>query len=239
MKTNAERRDLSVLSDSNPARLAITQITLGLGRPLRHGEAPAIRGFFGRQFEEHILMHNHEADGSVVYTYPLVQYKVLQRRAILVGINEGSDLLQRLWLNIDEAKIGNEQLPVIETKLSTSDFELAITAEPQHYQFVTPWLGLNQKNFQLFRQATTDGERIELLNRSLIGNCLSLCKSLNIRLHERLMADCTKLQSMKTTLKGQTMVGQVGVWSVNLKLPDHIGLGKSVSRGFGCIERQA
>jgi hypothetical protein len=43
---------------------------------------------------------------------------------------------------------------------------------------------------------------------------------------------------MRTTLKGQTMVGFVGSFTLNLQIPDLLGLGKSVSRGFGTIEER-
>jgi len=43
------------------------------------------------------------------------------------------------------------------------------------------------------------------------------------------------LTSIKTSLKGKGMIGFVGKFSVNLRIPDYIGLGKSVSRGFGTV----
>jgi hypothetical protein len=38
-------------------------------------------------------------------------------------------------------------------------------------------------------------------------------------------------------LKGVGMTGYKGMFAVNFELPDYIGLGKSVSRGFGTIKR--
>ena len=53
------------------AEKTITTATLHLklARPLRAGEAPALRGFFGRRFEDEIYMHNHQPDGKPIYLY--------------------------------------------------------------------------------------------------------------------------------------------------------------------------
>jgi len=37
----------------------VSECRLRLARPIRQYEAPALRGFFGRKFEEEVLMHNH------------------------------------------------------------------------------------------------------------------------------------------------------------------------------------
>ncbi len=182
-------------------------------------------------------MHNHAAGDVLVYQYPRVQFKVLDRVAYMVGIGEGSDLLSRLWLDIDQAKIGSEELRVLESQFETNPVNIEVTETPRVYQFATPWLALNQNNFREYMQSKSPSFRREKLNRTLVGNCLGMCKSLGIRLSDRIAADCSELSSFKTSLKGQSMVGFVGNFSVNLSLPGQIGLGKSVSRGFGTIEK--
>ncbi|MCA9128996.1 MAG: hypothetical protein KDB22_18040 [Planctomycetales bacterium] len=217
---------------------SLTTLRLQLARPLRTGEAPALRGFFGRQFEDEVLMHNHGPNDQLVYQYPRVQFKVLDRFAYLIGINEGAELLQRLWLDIDQTRIGNEELEVLQSDLQTESSTIEVTDEPLRYRFVTPWLALNQKNFHEYTQSRSQSFRREKLDRTLVGNCLGMCKSLGIHLADRITADCSGLHSIKTTLKGQGMIGFIGTFSINLHLPNHLGLGKSVSRGFGTIERK-
>ncbi|MEX1026455.1 MAG: CRISPR-associated endonuclease Cas6 [Candidatus Paceibacterota bacterium] len=215
----------------------VSECRLRLARPIRQYEAPALRGFFGRKFEEEVLMHNHEPDGTPIYQYPRVQFKILDSTALLLGVNEGSELLQRLWLEIDETKLGDEQLSVLESQFETRHEQLEVTAEPIEYRFATPWLALNQNNFRQYTSTRNQRTRKDELSRILVGNCLGLSKSLGIRFSDRIAADCTTLTSIKTSLKGQGMIGFVGKFTVNLTLPDSIGLGKSVSRGFGTVER--
>ena len=217
---------------------SLTTLRLQLARPLRTGEAPALRGFFGRQFEDEVLMHNHGPNDQLIYQYPRVQFKVIDRSAYLIGIDEGSELLQRLWLDIDQTRIGNEELGVLQSDLETLNEAIEVTQVPIKYRFVTPWLALNQKNFHEYTGSRSQKFRREKLNRTLVGNCLGMCKSLGIRLVGHITADSAGLHSIKTTLKGKGMIGFVGTFELNLNLPDHIGLGKSVSRGFGTIERR-
>ena len=89
--------DLNAISkETTPIQLA--RLRLRLERPLRAGEAPALRGFFGRQFEDQVLMHNHGPNDELVYQYPKIQFKVLDTIAQVIGINEGAELLSSLWL---------------------------------------------------------------------------------------------------------------------------------------------
>ena len=218
-------------------QIAIARLKLQLERPLRSGEAPALRGFFGNKFEEEVLLHNHGPNDELIYQYPKVQYKVVDRVANVIGIDEGAKVLERLWLSIDQTKIGRQELQVLDSHFQWTEYSIAITSEPIEYRFATPWLALNQQNFRDYTQLRTSEAQCDKLNKLLIGNTLSLCKSLGIFLQERIAADCSKLRTIKTSLKGQSMVGFVGSFTLNLYIPTLLGLGKSVSRGFGTVER--
>ena len=88
-------------------------------------------------------------------------------------------------------------------------------------------------------ETVSEANKIKLiLAWTLVGNCLGMCIPLGIHVDDRITADCSGLHSIKTTLKGQGMIGFIGTFSINLHLPNHLGLGKSVSRGFGTIERK-
>ena len=80
-------------------------------------------------------------------------------------------------------------------------------------------------------------DRFRLLERILVGNCLSFAKSFHHNVTLKLKADCSKLRPVSSRLKGITMQGFTGLFSVNFLLPDRVGIGKSVSRGFGTLVR--
>ena len=218
-------------------KIDVTEYHLRLGREIHSSESPQLRGFFGRVFEDEVLLHHHLSDGSLLYKYPRVQFKVLRRTALLLGIGEGSELLSRLWLDVDQTTIGSENLPVLESRIIKKTESLGETRKPVEYCFLTPWLALNQKNEHTYATEDLRQKRLELLEKILVGNCLSLAKSIGYTINARLKATCNGLQEVRSSLKGVSMRGFVGPFQINFLLPDKIGLGKSVSRGFGTLER--
>jgi hypothetical protein len=198
-------------------------------------EAPPLRGFFGRALADAVFTHSHDADGKLIHEYPRIQFKAIHSTAILLGIGEGSRLLERLWPEIDHATLGGEEFEVLDSSLETRPETIEACVDPITYRFATPWLALNRKNFRNYTGSRNQGFRKSELSRILVGNCLGLAKSLGIRFREQIHADGRKLTSIKTSLRGNPMVGFVGRFTVNLRLPELIGLGKSVSRGFGAV----
>lgn len=93
----------------------------------------------------------------------------------------------------------------------------------------------NQKNHKKY--ITSDElEKRHLLERILIGNCLSFFKSINHYVEEQIQLKGT-FKEKSTKFKGNKMLAFEGIFTANLMLPDYIGLGKSVARGFGTIKR--
>ena len=221
-----------------PTLVDVTDCQLRLSRPVAAGEATLLRGFFGRAFEGEILLHHHHPDGRLVYDYPRVQFKVLDRTAHLIAVGEGCPLVTRLWAKVDQARIGFEDLTVIESTLTRRREPLGEATATLAYRFRTPWLGLNQDNHRRFDLLTGPGDRKALLERILVGNCLAMAKALGHRVMGRLRADARGLQPWSTRFKSVEMQGFMGIFRINFHIPDRVGIGKSVSRGFGTVERQ-
>jgi len=72
--------------------LKILRLTLHSDAPM-HGDAANLRGFFATSFNEHALLHQHVTD-KLIYRYPLIQYKMLGDGPLILGINEGAEVLQ-------------------------------------------------------------------------------------------------------------------------------------------------
>ena len=76
-----------------------------------------------------------------------------------------------------------------------------------------------------------------LLKKILIGNILSMSKSLGFIVEQEIKLKSINLREKKVFLKGNPMLGFLGAFSVNFEIPDYWGIGKSVSRGFGAVRR--
>lgn len=206
-----------------------------LAGAVRGHEAPYLRAVFGRVFEEQVLQLGRGPGGEAAFQYPRVQFKVHDSNAWLVGVKEGSELLKQLWEDVDEGRLGSEEMEVVDAELETRTEEIDSVAEPLTYRFLTPWLALNEKNFRSYTGSFNQKFRKDELSRILAGNCLGMAKCLGIRFADRITADCSKLTSVKTRLNGKGMIGFVGRFQINLRIPEHLGLGKSVARGFGMV----
>src|SRR5437868_2982577 len=116
--------------------LDVTEYHLRFERPLSPGEATHLRGYFGSAFADEELLHHHRPNGTLVYAYPRVQFKVIDRTAHLIGLAEGGELVERLWREVDRAHLGREELPVLEATLLRRREALGESAAPVEYRFV-------------------------------------------------------------------------------------------------------
>ncbi|MBS4059455.1 MAG: hypothetical protein KG029_03565 [Bacteroidetes bacterium] len=199
------------------------------------GSADKLRGFFADKFGEYTLIHQHLNDNELLYKAPLIQYKILDGKPFILGINEGADILQQIHEDINHLKIGNVKYQIKEKNivLKTDYFRLA--GNSNTYSLLTPWLALNEKNYEQYQKLGTWAKKKELLEKILIGNIISMSKSLGYTVPEPIEVTIGNLKEVQTKLKGIPMLGFLGTFSVNFQIPDYWGIGKSVSRGFGTI----
>ncbi len=223
----------------HPTAIRVAEYRLRLPRPLRSHETPQLRGFFGQRFSDAVLMHHHKPDGTLLYDYPRVQFKVIDQTAVLLGIDQGARLLESLWLEVDVARLRCQDLRVLESRIECRHESLSATDAPLDFRFLSPWLPLNQRNHGKFVALKSSGNRLQLLESIMIGNVLSLAKSFGHVVRHRLVADCSELRPMRPTLKGISMLGFVGQFRLNFRIPALAGIGKSVSRGFGVVHEMA
>ena len=199
--------------------------------------AAQLRGFFGNYFQEHSpLLHNHYEDGRLMYRYPLVQYKVLNGMPMLVGLQDGAKLLTELFFKIQTLHIAGYDYPVMERNITYNNTPVGWSDVLHEYRFATLWMPLNQQNYHEYRENDETARRA-MLGRILTGNVLSFFKGIGLYLPEdqRIMASVRPVEERLTGFKDQRMIGIAGGFTANVALPNYIGLGKSVSRGYGAI----
>lgn len=198
--------------------------------------ADKLRGFFADRFGEYTLIHQH-LNEKFLYKTPLIQYKILDRKPLVLGLNEGAELLQKIYEDIDCIKIGGSEYQIKEKVVVLRTDYFGITDINISYSFLTPWLALNEKNYELYQKLGTWAKRKKLLEGILVGNILSMSKGLGYTVPGPIKADIQNLKEVQTKLKGIPMLGFLGTFSVNFEIPDYWGIGKSVSRGFGTVKR--
>jgi hypothetical protein len=109
--------------------------------------------------------------------------------------------------------------------------------EKKIYKFQNPWIALNSDNFKKFISSSLPKKGF--LENILIGNILSILKGLGIFIDFKLSIIIQDVLPSPIILNNNSFIAFKGTFSANILLPDYIGLGKSVSKGFGTIYEHA
>jgi len=195
--------------------------------------ASKIRGFFANKYKGEEILHNHQNE-KFIYRYPLVQYKVVKGVPMIVGIKEGAKKVQNLGIITDELILEGNKHEVFQKTVETQEQEISTLKKYKHYRFESPWIALNQKNIEKYRRSTP-WEKEEILKKILIGNILSLAKGLNYKIEEEIHC-WLNVQPCEVNIKNIKMQGFKGSFRTNVALPDFLGIGRSVAKGFGTIK---
>lgn len=202
-------------------------------RPVKE-DASKFRGYIANRFKEYPILHHHIEEVGYLYTYPRVQYKIIEGTPIILGIEEGAEVLKKISDDITELKLGKSRYKVESIQMNVLREEFGPCREKHHYKFVTHWLALNEENFERYKRISKK-EQILLLHRILTGNILSMAKSLDYVVTSEIKVK-TNVKPVKVHSK-VIMTGFEGEFKVNFVLPDYVGIGKQVSMGFGTVKK--
>jgi hypothetical protein len=198
----------------------------------RYGEK--LRGYLGNKYKEIDLLHNHDQD-KFIYRYPLVQYKVTDNIPMMIGINEAANIVAKIGIDDDEFILDNKKYDSFQKQIIKSELEFGTTDDYVEYEFTSPWIALNQMNINKYKKYN-NVEKEEMLKKIIIGNIISLSKGLNYTVDKKI-STWINFYEIKVMLKGIKHIAFKGNFKVNFNIPDYLGIGKSVSRGFGTIKR--
>ena len=197
-----------------------------------------LRGAVANLYPEERLLHQHREDGKVCYSYPLIQYRIIKDQCLLAGFKAGAELLVNLNLTTKTLSLQNQSYTILDTEMEFSNISIGIADLVRQYSFLTPWLALNERNYEQYQRLETWRKKKDFLEKILIGNIISMSKGLGYTVPEPIKANIGNHREVHTSLKGTPMLGFLGTFSVNFEIPDYWGIGKSVSRGFGTVVRQ-
>ena len=209
-------------------------LTLKSTHPIK-GSSAQLRGFFATKFNEYNILHQHSTD-KFIYSYPLVQYKMINKIPTVIGIDKGADVLTEIYDKYDKIRLNDNVYEIVEREISYKNEDFGISDKFHTYNFETPWFALNQENFTDKYQKIDSTAQKELLRKTLVGNILSMSKSLGYTVPSQIKCE-PDLQPGIGSMKGVKIATFKGKFMVNFLIPDYFGLGKSVSRGFGTVKR--
>jgi hypothetical protein len=200
-------------------------------------EVSAFRGAIIEKIgRENILFNHHIDDQRYLYRYPLVQYKSIGRQPAILCLGEGVNEIYKLFNKPSwEISLMGSKLDLSIDKLDLGNFGLSISNQSHSYSLHN-WLSLNEANFKSYKELNDDIRKIELLEKTLVGNILSFAKGVGWTIEEEIKVKIGSINKTKQLkYKGTHLLAFEIDFSSNIYLPEFIGLGKGASHGYGII----
>ena len=187
--------------------------------------------------EKNVLFHNHLEEGFR-YSYPLIQYKRICGKAAIVGIGEGTTILNEI-LSSGQITLKMKRKEIVfhvEEKIA-EEVNVLFSTEMHSYQ-LHQWIPLNSENYEIYNSSESLAFRLTLLEKILVGNLISFVKGLGIHLDQQINVSITQLKHEKVIKYKEVGLTCFDItFKTNIVLPEHIGLGKSSSTGFGVLNK--
>lgn len=218
----------------------VRTLTVITDAEIRQNEIPLFRGAVINSLGEHpnVFFHNHLDDDKFRYSYPLIQYKRLEKKAAIVCVEEGVDIIGQFLTEVNGTlAIGERQITCNTGRIQPARILVQTWQEMFSYH-VSRWLPLNSKNYQLYQNLEGVVEKTMFLENILKGNLLSMLKGLNIHLEKELILKITEIgEPYLLNNKGIKMMAFNADFNCNLSIPNYIGIGKNSSIGCGIIHQ--
>jgi hypothetical protein len=197
-------------------------------------DLPKVRGYFAQKYKENSLFHNH-LDDAFNYTFPKIQFRAVDNHPLIIGINEGIEVLKQIVINEEEIQINNNIYELNEKSISQKTFPLGVSDKMLNYQFISPWMALKEENYTRY-MAMDNQDRGTFLNHLLRENFKTLAKGFSYFIPDIEQIQVTgKFYPIKVNFKNQKMLCFNGSFQCNFHIPDYLGLGKQSARGFGAV----
>ncbi len=204
---------------------------------LQTWDIPKLRGYFAHKFPETHLFHNHLPEQGFVYKMPCIQYRIIDSHPALIGINEGIELMKRVFFEVDSLSINGHTIQTFEREISLHECEFGQSEDFFQYRFISPWMALNQENYQEYL-TLNPLEQNRMLKTILKSNLKTLSKGFNYWIPDFAKIDLDGwFKPVEVNFHNKKMQCFTGEFNTNFIIPEFLGLGKQSARGFGVVVR--
>lgn len=221
-------------SSNGGKRIHIRRLELYTDRFFKHSGAD-LRRAITAQVPDVETLHNHTDGGR--YRSPPVRYAVCDGRPSIVGLGDGVSVVEDLYRSVRSLRVYHENYDISGKELFDTSERLRLSETRSVYRSLRPWVALNQANMKKYKDAHDEYEREAVLERVLVGNLLSLAKSMDYRVPGRVEATIIRHRPSRLVHKKTKLLGFRVLFSTNMIVPEWLGIGKLVSKGFGLCRK--
>ena len=207
--------------------------TLITDKPVKK-TAYQVKGVFMRHYPDLDIIPMLNGKYRDRYLYPRVQVKVLNEQIYIIGVGDGSDCVLQLIDKISTLDFGNITFEVNDKNIIDMMDQFQQADQLMRYRFVTPWVALNQTTGRKYR-ALDNSERVNFLNKLLGQNIVFVAKELSLNLEDKVFTKVNLSSLFPKPVDENNWGAFFGEFSTNFNLPNFIGLGNGITRGYGAI----
>lgn len=196
-----------------------------------------VKGVFMKQYPDSSVIPMLDGRYRDKFLYPRVQVKILNEQIYLIGIKDGADPVLEITKDFKPLNFGNITFDILDIEIEESVDQFMHVDQLLRYRFVSPWVALS-KNTQNRYKNLKNKDRIAFLNRLLGQNIVFLAREMGIKLNEKVYTKL-KLESLFPKPVYENNWGSfLGEFQTNFVLPNYIGVGNGITRGYGAIHGQ-
>ena len=176
-------------------------------------------------------------DGSYrrKFSYPRVQVKILNEQIYIIGINEGVDSVLSIPETIKELDFGNITFSINDFEVETQTQQFIPSGSIIKYSFLTPWAALNQITGDKYR-SLPNKKKISYLNKLLGFNLNFLAKEMGVSVDKGIYTKVKITNLYPKSIDDNKWKSFKGEFKTNIVLPNYIGIGNGITRGYGTIK---
>ena len=169
------------------------------------------------------------------FSYPRVQIKILDEQIYIIGINEGVQPVLSIPDKIKELNFGNITFTINDFEIKNLKQQFSPSGSIIKYSFLTPWAALNHVTGNKYR-STPYKKKASFLNKLLGKNLIFLAKEMGVSIKNGVYVK-VKIPNLhpKSTDDNKWKIFK-GEFKTNVLLPNYIGLGNGITRGYGTIK---
>ncbi len=211
-----------------------TIVRLSTDKPVR--KTPyQVKGVFIKKHPDEPVTPMLDGTYRKKFSYPRVQVKILDEQIYIIGINEGVQPVLSIPTNIKELNFGNITFTINDFEIKNLKQQFSPLGSIMKYSFLTPWAALNHMTGNKYRSIPYK-KKASFLNKLLGNNLIFLAKEMGVLIEDGIYVK-VRIPNLnpKSTDDNKWKVFK-GEFKTNVLLPNYIGLGNGITRGYGTIK---
>ena len=193
-----------------------------------------VKGVFIKNYASEPITPMLDGTYRKKFSYPRVQVKILNEQIYIIGIKEGVEPVLSISDKIKELDFGNITFTINDFEEEKFEQQFALSGTVVKYSFLTSWAALNHVTGKKYRSMPFK-KKISYLNKLLGTNLIFLAKEMGMPIDKGIYTKVQVSNLHPKSIDDNKWKSFKGDFKTNIILPNYIGLGNGITRGYGTI----